>query len=74
MRFDCDFIGPLLTSGFTGQGLPALLSRRGLYLNETDDNWRAMRQGLRDFAALPIKDEVRPLILKDNAARLFGLG
>jgi len=28
---------------------------------------------MRDFAQLPIKDEVRPLILKDNAARLFGL-
>jgi predicted TIM-barrel fold metal-dependent hydrolase len=29
---------------------------------------------LADFAKLPIKDEVRPLILKDNAIRLFGLG
>ena len=29
---------------------------------------------LRDFAALEIKDEVRPLILKDNAVRLLGLG
>jgi predicted TIM-barrel fold metal-dependent hydrolase len=29
---------------------------------------------LADFAALPIKPEVRPLILKDNAVRLFGLG
>lgn len=28
---------------------------------------------LRDFAALDVKDEVRPLILKDNAARLLGL-
>ncbi|KRA25964.1 4-hydroxyphenyl-beta-ketoacyl-CoA hydrolase [Microbacterium sp. Root61] len=28
---------------------------------------------MRDFDQLPIKDEVRPLILKDNAARLFGL-
>jgi predicted TIM-barrel fold metal-dependent hydrolase len=28
---------------------------------------------LADFAKLPIKDEVRPLILKDNAARLLGL-
>ncbi|HWM16806.1 MAG TPA: amidohydrolase family protein, partial [Microbacterium sp.] len=28
---------------------------------------------LHDFEQLPIKDEVRPLILKDNAARLFGL-
>ena len=33
----------------------------------TPDRW------LRDFAALPIKDEVRPLILKTNAAKLFGL-
>ena len=29
---------------------------------------------LADFAAIGIKDEVRPLILKDNAVRLFGLG
>jgi predicted TIM-barrel fold metal-dependent hydrolase len=28
---------------------------------------------LADFAKLPIKDEVRPLILKENAARLLGL-
>ena len=33
----------------------------------TPDRW------LRDFEALPIKDEVRPLVLKDNAARLLGL-
>jgi uncharacterized protein len=29
---------------------------------------------LRDFEALDIKPEVRPLILKDNAVRLLGLG
>ncbi|MCC2273960.1 amidohydrolase family protein [Streptomyces sp. ET3-23] len=29
---------------------------------------------LADFAALPLKDEVRPKILKENAARLLGLG
>lgn len=28
---------------------------------------------LRDFAALEIKDDVRPLIMKDNAARVLGL-
>lgn len=28
---------------------------------------------LADFAALPLKDEVRPKILKENAARLLGL-
>ncbi|MGQ9369536.1 amidohydrolase family protein [Azospirillum sp. ST 5-10] len=33
----------------------------------TPDRW------LADFAKLPIKDEVRPLILKENAARLLGL-
>jgi predicted TIM-barrel fold metal-dependent hydrolase len=33
----------------------------------TPDRW------LRDFAELPIRDEVRPLILKANAARLLGL-
>ena len=33
----------------------------------TPDRW------LRDFAALPLRDEVRPLILKENAARLLGL-
>jgi predicted TIM-barrel fold metal-dependent hydrolase len=34
----------------------------------TPDRW------LADFQKLPIRDEVRPLILKDNAARLLGLG
>jgi len=29
---------------------------------------------LRDFEQLEIDPEVRPLILKDNAARLLGLG
>jgi uncharacterized protein len=33
----------------------------------TPDRW------LADFEKLPIKDEVRPLILKENAARLLGL-
>jgi predicted TIM-barrel fold metal-dependent hydrolase len=33
----------------------------------TPDRW------LRDFEQIPIKDEVRPLILKENAARLLGL-
>ncbi len=34
----------------------------------TPDRW------LADFAALDIKPEVRPLVRKDNAARLLGLG
>jgi hypothetical protein len=33
----------------------------------TPDRW------LADFAAAPFRDEVRPLILKENAARLLGL-
>ena len=33
----------------------------------TPDRW------LADFAELPIHDEVRPLILKDNAIRVLGL-
>jgi predicted TIM-barrel fold metal-dependent hydrolase len=33
----------------------------------TPDRW------LADFAALPIRDEVRPLILKQNAVKLLGL-
>ena len=34
----------------------------------TPDRW------LTDFADPPFKDDVPPLILKDNAARLLGLG
>ncbi|MQA97073.1 MAG: amidohydrolase family protein [Streptosporangiales bacterium] len=34
----------------------------------TPDRW------LRDFEKLEIREEVRPMILKDNAVRLFGLG
>ena len=33
----------------------------------TPDRWMA------DFAELPIRDEVRPLILKENAIRVLGL-
>jgi predicted TIM-barrel fold metal-dependent hydrolase len=33
----------------------------------TPDRW------LADFEQLPIKDEVRPLVLKANAAKLLGL-
>jgi predicted TIM-barrel fold metal-dependent hydrolase len=29
---------------------------------------------MADFEKIGIKDEVRPLILKENAIRLFGLG
>jgi predicted TIM-barrel fold metal-dependent hydrolase len=33
----------------------------------TPDRW------LADFAKIAIRDEVRPLVLKENAARLLGL-
>ena len=48
-----------------------LLKRKMLFGSDypmiTPDRW------MSDFAGIPIKDEVRPLILKENAARLFGL-
>jgi predicted TIM-barrel fold metal-dependent hydrolase len=48
-----------------------LLSRKMLFGSDfpliTPDRW------LRDFEALPIKDEVRPRVLRDNAAELLGL-
>jgi predicted TIM-barrel fold metal-dependent hydrolase len=50
----------------------SLLKRKVLFGSDfpviTPDRW------LADFAALDIKDEVRPLILKDNAVRVLGLG
>ncbi len=48
-----------------------LLSHKVLFGSDypvlTPDRW------LADFAALDIKDHVRPLILKDNAAAVSGL-
>jgi predicted TIM-barrel fold metal-dependent hydrolase len=48
-----------------------LLKRKVLFGSDypllTPDRW------LADFEALALKDEVRPLILKENAARLLGL-
>ncbi|MFJ7219047.1 4-hydroxyphenyl-beta-ketoacyl-CoA hydrolase [Amycolatopsis sp. NPDC098790] len=50
----------------------SLLKRKVLFGSDfpviTPDRW------LADFAALDLKDEVRPLILKDNAVRVLGLG
>ena len=49
-----------------------LLKRKVLFGSDfpviTPDRW------LADFAALDLKDEVRPLILKENAVRVLGLG
>ena len=50
--------GPLRTKALFGSDYPVL----------TPDRW------LAEFADLPIRDEVRPLVLKQNAARLLGLG
>ncbi|MDT4914671.1 MAG: uncharacterized protein QOC66_3799 [Pseudonocardiales bacterium] len=49
--------GPLKRKVLFGSDFPVI----------TPDRW------LADFAALEIKPEVRPLILKDNAARVLGL-
>ena len=49
--------GPLRTKALFGSDYPVL----------TPDRW------LAEFAELPIRDEVRPLVLKQNAARLLGL-
>jgi predicted TIM-barrel fold metal-dependent hydrolase len=49
-----------------------LLRRKVLFGSDfpllTPDRW------LREFAELPLRDEVRPLILKENAMRVLGLG
>src|ERR1035438_8267742 len=52
MHFDCEFVGPLLTPGFTTHALPTLLSRHGLHPNHLADAWSLIRRGLRDFAAI----------------------
>jgi predicted TIM-barrel fold metal-dependent hydrolase len=49
--------GPLRDKALFGSDYPVL----------TPDRW------LAEFAQLPIREEVRPLILKQNAARLLGL-
>ncbi|GAA2546980.1 4-hydroxyphenyl-beta-ketoacyl-CoA hydrolase [Pseudonocardia hydrocarbonoxydans] len=50
----------------------SMLRRKVLFGSDfpvlTADRWIA------DFATLEIKDEVRPLIMKDNAVRMLGLG
>ncbi|HEY2435279.1 MAG TPA: amidohydrolase family protein [Vicinamibacterales bacterium] len=39
----------------------------------SDYPWITPEKWMADFATISIKDEVRPLIMKENAARLFGL-
>jgi hypothetical protein len=52
MHVDCEFVGPLLTPGFTTHGLPALLARHGLYPDGAIPGWQSIHRGLSDFAAL----------------------
>ena len=40
----------------------------------SDYPWITPDRWLADFQTIGIRDEVRPLVLKENAARLFGLG
>jgi predicted TIM-barrel fold metal-dependent hydrolase len=40
----------------------------------SDFPWITPDRWLADFAQIGIRDDVRPLVLKENAARLFGLG
>ncbi len=49
----------------------SLLKRKVLF--GSDYPWITPDRWLADFETIGIKDEVRPLILKENAARLFGL-
>ena len=49
----------------------SLLKRKVLF--GSDYPWITPDRWLADFEKIAIKDEVRPLILKENAARLFGL-
>jgi len=49
----------------------SLLKRKVLF--GSDYPWITPDRWLADFGTIAIKDEVRRLILKDNAARLFGL-
>jgi uncharacterized protein len=48
-----------------------LLKRKVLF--GSDYPWITPDRWLADFETIGIRDEVRPLILKENAARLFGL-
>jgi predicted TIM-barrel fold metal-dependent hydrolase len=49
-----------------------LLKRKVLF--GSDYPWITPDRWLGDFEKIGIRDEVRPLILKENAVRLFGLG
>jgi predicted TIM-barrel fold metal-dependent hydrolase len=39
----------------------------------SDYPWITPEKWMADFATIGIRDEVRPLIMKENAAKLFGL-
>jgi predicted TIM-barrel fold metal-dependent hydrolase len=50
----------------------SLLKQKVLF--GSDYPWITPDRWLADFEKIAIKDEVRPLVLKENAMRLFGLG
>ena len=66
-------------SGWSPKYFPASLLQyantllRHKMLFGSDYPWITPDRWLADFAAIDIRDDVRPLILKDNAVRLFGL-
>jgi hypothetical protein len=67
-------------SGWSPKYFPEILVQyintrlRGKMLFGSDYPLITPERWLADFAKLPIKDEVRPEVLKDNAAKLFQLG
>lgn len=58
---------------FPKQLVSAINRMPGKFLFGTDFPLLSPERWFGEFADLPIKDEVRPLILKDNARRLLGL-
>ena len=66
-------------SGWSPKYFPASLLQyantllRHKMLFGSDYPWITPDRWLADFAAIDIREDVRPLILKDNAVRLFGL-
>jgi predicted TIM-barrel fold metal-dependent hydrolase len=66
-------------SGWSPKYFPPILVQyansllREKVLFGSDYPWITPDRWLADFAAIGIKEEVRPLILKENAVRLFGL-
>jgi hypothetical protein len=67
---DCEFSGPLLTSGFVSSGLDPLLSRLRLYPGESDTTWSRFIRELREFASTGGPLRVLNHVLKPLASAL----